>query len=163
MLIPLGGVQVKLAFPGGVYDTKYLAEFFPKLLPTTSLEELHTYLAPKVDDEREDDNVDKEDVEKCNEQLASVPGLVDLSDKQGNTLANAESIVHNINGEGSVQPSTLQTREGIRNAHVILADLSPCKSIDLHFGRASDTILATECIVDDLFGHLSVVFLVVVI
>ena len=135
----MGDVQVKLLFPGGIYDTKYLAQFFPKLLPATSLEELHTCLAPKADDEREDDNVDEEDVEECNEQLASAPGLVDLSDKQGNTLANSDSIVHNVNGEGSMEPSTLQTCKGIKSSHVILADLSPCKSIDRHFGRPVTT------------------------
>lgn len=40
-------MQVRHLFPGGVYDTKYLAEFFPLLLPSTSLEELHTTLAPR--------------------------------------------------------------------------------------------------------------------
>ena len=145
-------VQVKLSFPGGVYDTKYLAKFFPKLFPATSLEELHTCLAPKAGDEKEDGEVDEEHVEECNEQSASVPGLVDISGKQSNTLANPDIIVHNANGEGLVAPSTWQTCKGIRSAHVINADLSPCKSIDLHVGRASDNILAARCIVDGLFG-----------
>lgn len=146
----MGGIQVKLLFPGGVYDTKYLAHFFPKLLPTTSLEDLHTYLAPKADDGKEDD-VGGEDVEESNEQSASVPGAVDLNGKEGTTLGDPICVVHNVNGEGVVESSTLQGSDGTSSAHVILADLSPCKSIDLHFSRASDNVLAKQCIVDNLF------------
>lgn len=133
----LGGEQVKLLFPGGVYDTKYLAQFFPRLFPSTSLAELHIFLAPKEDGIKEDDNVDEQDGEEGNEQPASVPGAVDLSSNQESTSANPDSAVHSVNGEGSMEPSTLQTH---KSPHVILADLSPCKSI-FHIGRVSDYIL----------------------
>ncbi|XP_024372104.1 uncharacterized protein [Physcomitrium patens] len=97
--------HVKLLFPGGVYDTKYLAEFFPVLLPATSLEELHTSLAPKHDDVKGD-----EDVKESNEELASIP--------------DPANDVHDVNGEGSMEPSTVQNQEEAQSVHVITANLS---------------------------------------
>lgn len=133
-----GGEQVKLLFPGGVYDTKYLAQFFPRLCPSTSLEDLHTSLAPKEDSVNEEDGVDEQDGEEYNERPASVSGAVDLSNNQQITSANPGSVVNDVNGEGTMEPST---RGGARSSHVILADLSPCKYIYLHLGRVSDNIM----------------------
>jgi len=150
-----GGAQVKILFPGGVYDTKYLAQFFPKLFPATSLEDLHTSLVPKEDDVKDEDS---EDGEECNEHPASVPGAVHLNKNQQSTSANPESVVHNVNGGGSMEPSTLQLHEGTRSAHVILADLSPCKSICFHLGRVSGNIYVWLVL---CLGHFLVVVLVV--
>lgn len=87
-----------------------MAEFFPVLLPATSLEELHTSLAPKHDDVKGD-----EDVKESNEELASIP--------------DPANDVHDVNGEGSMEPSTVQNQEEAQSVHVITANLSSGKRI----------------------------------
>jgi len=100
---------------------------------------------------------DIEDGEICNELPASVPVAVDISNNQQSSSATPDSVVHNLNGAGSMKPSSLQIRKGTRNAHVILADLSPCKPVYLHLGRVSSIL---EWLVL-LFDHLSALVLVV--
>lgn len=117
LIIGLGDGQLKLAFRGGVYDTKYLAGFFPNLLPYTSLEELHTYLAPKASDAE----------------------IAVSAEEDGEHRSNAPSTDdNNMILENEVAKGDIQNEEGLaseahqdenKNVHVILADLSRRKCI----------------------------------
>lgn len=111
-----------------------MAEFFPRLFPSTSLEELYTFLALNKDGVKNGDDVDEQSGGKGDEQPASVP----------------DSVVNLVNEEGSIKSNTLQMLEGTRSAHVILADLSPCKSIHLHLFKVT-TSSQMQCMLVDPF------------
>ena len=119
LIIGLGDGQLKLLFPGGLYDTKYLAGFFPNLLPYTSLEELHSYLAPKASDSEIAVSAEG-DVE----HQSNAPSTDDSCNNMKLENEAAKGDVHNEEGLAS---ETHQ--EG--NVHVILADLSRRKCIHI--------------------------------
>ena len=119
LIIGWGDGQLKLLFPGGLYDTKYLAGFFPNLLPYTSLEELHSYLAPKASDSEIAVSAEG-DVE----HQSNAPSTDDSCNNMILENEGAKGIVHNEEGLAS---ETHQ--EGNNNVHVILADLSRRKCI----------------------------------
>lgn len=119
LIIGLGDGQLKLLFPGGLYDTKYLAGFFPNLLPYTSLEELHSYLAPKASDSEIAVSAEG-DVEHQSDAPST-------DDSCNNMILENEAAKGNVHNEEGLASETHQ--EGNNNVHVILADLSRRKCI----------------------------------
>ena len=119
LLIIGSGGQLKLLFPGGLYDTKYLAGFFPNLLPYTSLEELHSYLGPKVSD--------SETAVSAEGDVEHQSNAPSTDDSCNNMILENEAARGNAQNEEGLASETHQ--EGSNNVHVILADLSRRKCI----------------------------------